>query len=108
MFEEVLTRLGIEPANCGAFHGEWTCPVSAGDEPVSSMNPANETVLGRVGTTPRGVYDASIEASQRAFQQWRREPAPVRGELVRRIGNALRHHKDDLGLLVTQIGRAHV
>jgi aldehyde dehydrogenase (NAD+) len=33
-------------------------------------------------------------------------PAPRRGEIVRRIGNALRERKDDLGLLVTlEVGK---
>ncbi|NCG12436.1 MAG: aldehyde dehydrogenase family protein, partial [Planctomycetia bacterium] len=36
-----------------------------------------------------------------AFQEWRTWPAPLRGEVVRRIGEALREHKDPLGRLVT-------
>ena len=32
---------------------------------------------------------------------WRKLPAPQRGEIVRLIGEQLRKHKDDLGLLVT-------
>ncbi|MBP6581251.1 MAG: aldehyde dehydrogenase family protein, partial [Sphingorhabdus sp.] len=36
-----------------------------------------------------------------AFLKWRSVPAPRRGELVRRFGNALRDHKADLARLVT-------
>ena len=35
------------------------------------------------------------------FPTWRDTPAPVRGELVRRIGNAFREHQDELATLVT-------
>src|SRR5690606_12607354 len=41
------------------------------------------------------------EAAQAAFKTWRITPPPVRGEIVRQLGLALREHKRDLGLLVT-------
>ena len=36
-----------------------------------------------------------------AFEVWRAVPAPVRGELIRLLGEELRNAKDDLGKLVT-------
>jgi aldehyde dehydrogenase (NAD+) len=42
-----------------------------------------------------------IQAAAAAFPAWRDTPAPVRGELVRRIGDAFREHLDDLAELVT-------
>ncbi|MCA9265098.1 MAG: aldehyde dehydrogenase family protein [Planctomycetales bacterium] len=44
-----------------------------------------------------GVTTTAAEA----YRQWRGVPAPVRGELVRQIGNALREQKDDLAQLVS-------
>jgi aldehyde dehydrogenase (NAD+) len=44
---------------------------------------------------------ALIESAHAAFLQWRAVPAPVRGELVRRLGQKLRQHKEALGLLVS-------
>ena len=44
---------------------------------------------------------AAVERAQAAFLTWREVPAPVRGELVRRFGELLRQHKDDLAELVT-------
>jgi aldehyde dehydrogenase (NAD+) len=35
------------------------------------------------------------------FRTWQSVPPPQRGEIVRQIGQALREHKSDLGLLVT-------
>ena len=46
-------------------------------------------------------YEMVIKKAQEAFQVWRKVPAPVRGEVVRQIGNALRDNKDLLGALVT-------
>lgn len=49
------------------------------------------------------VSDVSnmVENATNAFQEWRAVPAPVRGELVRLLGEELRNAKDDLGALVT-------
>lgn len=51
------------------------------------------------------VHEAARSAAT-AFLAWRTVPAPVRGELVRRLGNELRAHKDALGRLVTiEVGK---
>jgi aldehyde dehydrogenase (NAD+) len=48
-----------------------------------------------------GDLDTAIGNSVRAFAAWRNVPAPVRGELVRRLGETLRANKEPLGRLVT-------
>ena len=50
-----------------------------------------------------GVYDvaAIIGQADDAFRQWRTVPGPVRGQLVRELGELLREHKADLGALVS-------
>jgi aldehyde dehydrogenase (NAD+) len=50
--------------------------------------------------SPAQVELATAAAAE-AFGAWRTVPAPVRGELVRRIGNKLRDHQQDLATLVT-------
>ncbi|MFN3820620.1 aldehyde dehydrogenase family protein [Blastomonas sp.] len=47
-----------------------------------------------------GVGEVADRAAQ-AFRAWRTVPGPRRGELVRRLGEELRRHKADLGMLVT-------
>ncbi|MCC7228962.1 MAG: aldehyde dehydrogenase family protein [Fimbriimonadaceae bacterium] len=42
-----------------------------------------------------------VRGAQEAFRVWRDVPAPRRGELVRRFGDALRAAKEDLATLVT-------
>lgn len=59
-----------------------------------------ETVATAAMTTPTDA-EAAIERAHAAFQVWREVPAPVRGELVRLLGEELRAAKSDLGLLVT-------
>ncbi len=51
-------------------------------------------------TTPEQTRVAIDEAAQ-AFSTWRTTPAPVRGQLVARLGELLREHKADLATLVT-------
>jgi len=45
--------------------------------------------------------EAAIAASHAAFLAWREVPAPLRGELVRLLGDVLREHRQELGQLVT-------
>ena len=42
-----------------------------------------------------------VGQAQDSFLEWRKVPAPVRGELVRLLGEELRNAKEDLGALVT-------
>ena len=44
-------------------------------------------------------YERAVTSSVSAFETFRMWPAPKRGEIVRKLGNALREHKDDLGRL---------
>jgi aldehyde dehydrogenase (NAD+) len=71
------------------------------DSGVASMNPANGSDLARVRLASADDYDRAVAQSVEAFERWRMFPAPKRGEIVREIGDELRHSKDDLGTLVT-------
>ena len=69
-------------------------------EHFSSINPANEQVLGWAGRCTREQYDRVLSNAVAAFSRWRMVPAPRRGELVRLIVEALRRHKSALGSLI--------
>ena len=94
---EIFPRLGLKANNAGVFAGEW---FGAGPA-IEKRSPIDGTVLGRVTTATRADLERAISAAQRAFLPWRDVPAPKRGEVVRRYGEALRAHKRDLGRLVT-------
>jgi aldehyde dehydrogenase (NAD+) len=93
----VLSKLGLAETNPGGFSGEW----SGGGEVLESRSPIDGTVLACVRQATAQDYDAIVSRAQAAFEKWRLVPAPVRGETVRRLGNALRAAQRDLGTLVT-------
>src|SRR5690348_7211264 len=69
---------------------------------IVSLNPATGAELGRVQLAMEEDYDEAVWQAARTFERWRMFPAPLRGEIVREIGEELRKAKDDLGKLVTQ------
>jgi aldehyde dehydrogenase (NAD+) len=61
---------------------------------------------GVIGRIPVAEVEAAMAASAAAFARWRLVPAPRRGELVRRIGEAVRAKKDLLARLITlEVGK---
>jgi aldehyde dehydrogenase (NAD+) len=68
---------------------------------IVSENPATGATLGRVRAATRLDYDAAVEAARARFVEWRMRPAPKRAELVRRLGDLFRKHKEPLGELVS-------
>ncbi len=72
---------------------------SAGRGDVVARTPITGGTLGAAGA--RGDVDAAVVRATEAFRTWRTTPAPVRGELVRRLGELLRTHKGELGELVS-------
>jgi len=94
----LLSSLGIEPVHSGVYCGEWKD--TSGPELVVT-SPGTGEEIGRVRQATAAEYDAAVDAAQEAFLRWRELPAPVRGEYVRRMGNAMREKKDELGAIVT-------
>src|SRR5688500_18067545 len=98
IFADVLQRLGINAENSGVYAGGWID--RPGGEMIESLNPATGEVLARVRGAADGDYHRAAESAAEACGAWRQLPPPHRGEIVRRIGVALRQHKSALGLLV--------
>jgi aldehyde dehydrogenase (NAD+) len=94
---DVLRRLGIDAANPGGFCGEW---IGSGEK-LTSYSPIDGKAIASVTQINEAEYDRISGRAQAAFLKWRDVPAPVRGETVRQLGNALREVKTDLGRLVT-------
>ena len=97
--DALLKRLGIERVASGVYCDQWIARPSGGE--TLSLNPSNGDLLATVLQGGSDDYERVIAASQKAFARWRTIPAPQRGELIRQLGNALRDHKADLGMLVT-------
>lgn len=96
----LLKRLNIQLINAGAFGGHtWKSAVSGAC--ISSFNPATGQKLADIAICSVKDYQQIMAGAMQAFVSWREVPAPLRGEIIRQIGQALREHKDDLGSLVS-------
>jgi aldehyde dehydrogenase (NAD+) len=104
--KEALSTLGIKKTNPGASTGQkWfkgTGPL------IESYSPADGKLIGSVYSTDEKSFQKVVEKSQEAFKEWRRWPAPKRGEIVRQLGDALRKYKEPLGKLVSyEMGKSY-
>ncbi|WP_057939997.1 L-piperidine-6-carboxylate dehydrogenase [Algoriphagus resistens] len=104
--QESLARLGLKSKNPGTSTGIKS--IDSDGDYFSSYSPADGSLIGEVQTTDSDSYERVITLAQLAFEQWRKVPAPQRGEIVREIGNALREKKTDLGKLVSyEMGKSY-
>ena len=71
----------------------------AGD--LAVRTPIDGSVIASVKTVKASAVDGIVQKSCKSFEDWKIVPAPVRGELIRLLGEELRAHKNDLGELVT-------
>lgn len=98
-FSEVLAQLGIEKVNPGLCTGT-TWQECAGDL-LTSCSPADGKEIASIRQATLDDYNKTVELALRAFTEWRKVPAPRRGEVVRQIGLELRKYKEPLGRLVS-------
>ncbi len=96
----VLKQLGLQAVNPGTWLGSAALETSSAPL-IESVNPASGKIIASVRGTTDAEYEKMVSAAREAFQHWRQVPAPVRGDAIRRVGNALRDNKDALGSLVT-------
>ena len=97
----VLSKLGISEFNFGACSGKDQWSKTKDDGLIESINPSNNDLIASVYQSTENDYNNVINASLDAFKEFRKVPAPIRGQLVREMGESLREHKDALGTLVS-------
>ena len=68
---------------------------------LESRSPIDGAVIGSVAEADAGAVGAACGRAAEAFRAWRIVPAPLRGELVRLLGEELRAAKEPLARLVT-------
>lgn len=83
---EILRRFGVDCERGGS---------------LAARSPITGEILCCIPETGNAECGAVIVRAHAAFLQWRKIPAPVRGELVRLFGEELRREKEHLGRLVT-------
>jgi L-aminoadipate-semialdehyde dehydrogenase len=94
---DFLAELGIADQNSGAYAGEWLATSGA---KLDTFSPATGERIASVTLATPEEYDRAVDAAAEAFERWRKVPGPVRGDIVRRMGDALRAKKDALGRLI--------
>ena len=93
----LLDKLGIESVNAGGFCGEW---IGSGEK-LDSVSPIDGKPIAAVTQVTPEEFGRIVSRAHEAFLKWRTVPAPIRGETVRLLGEALRKFKAELGALVT-------
>ena len=96
---DFLKTLRINPNNHGVSTGsKW---LASKGQTINSFSPVDGKLISTVMAADKESYEKIIRSAEAAFKQWRVIPAPRRGEIVRQIGEALRHYKEPLGKLVS-------
>ncbi len=93
-----LKNLGIQPRNPGTMPGH---PSDPNGEYLTSTSPIDGYELGKINISTDDEYNSLLTQLKSGFLEWRKLPAPKRGEIIRQYGLALRQHKDELGQLVS-------
>jgi aldehyde dehydrogenase (NAD+) len=97
---DFLEKLGIRGDAPGVHTGTRTGG-SKSHGSFDSFSPVDGKLIGRIYKASKEDYEAVVKTSQAAFVEWRKVPAPKRGDVVRQIGNKLREFKEPLGKLVS-------
>src|SRR3954469_2776390 len=98
--EQLRARARTALDRCGVVLDE------APRHPVTARSPLTGEDLFPVAGADHAGVEQAIAAAHEAFLTWRTVPAPVRGALVKRLGELLTEHKADLADLVTiEVGK---
>jgi len=73
----------------------------------NSINPANPSqVIGSFAEGTEKDVDKAVQAAKKAYNSWRKVPAPKRGEILLNVAHILREEKERLALLeVREMGK---
>ena len=96
----LLSRLGL------ADHPRVKVGGAAADGWAVTENPATGKSIAAVKLDDAASYEREIAGAVETFKKFRSVAAPVRGQIVRAIGEEFRLHKKDLGELVSlEVGK---
>jgi len=99
--EEILGAFNLTVGGTfsGVAHGGTFIPGTGAT--IETRDPSTGAVLAHVRTASEADCSSAIAAAQEAFKSWRSVPAPKRGEVVRKLGDAFRRRKEDLARLIS-------
>ena len=71
------------------------------DHVIEVINPANEAVFATVARANSATVDEAVAAARQAFPPWAATPYSERVATMRKIGDVLTEHADDIGRILT-------
>lgn len=81
--------------------GRWCA--SASGQYFDNHNPSNwDEIIGRFPHSNQIDLGQAVTSARGAFAPWRAVPAPKRGEIIKRAGDLLQQHKEELATLMTR------
>lgn len=80
------------------INGKWV----EGRSAFQTINPANEELVADIAQADIADVDAAVIAAGDAFKSWRLTPAPIRGEMLFKVGDILKQKKEELAQLLTR------
>jgi aldehyde dehydrogenase (NAD+) len=80
------------------INGKWV----NGRNTFQTINPANEDVVADIAQADIADVDSAVNAASEAFISWRLLPAPLRGEMLYKVGDILKQKKEELSQLLTR------
>ena len=95
---DFLSSLGINEENSGAYYqGKWMGTGST----EYSVNPTTKENIASIKFASEEDYEHALKDMEKAKAEWMTTPMPLRGEIVRQIGDAFRAKKEQLGRLIS-------
>jgi acyl-CoA reductase-like NAD-dependent aldehyde dehydrogenase len=83
------------------INGKWVD--AKGERTFANRNPANrDDIVGIFPKSAKEDVDEAVKAARAAFEKWRLVPAPARGDILRKIGDLLVKHKEELAREMTR------
>ncbi|MDH0729800.1 aldehyde dehydrogenase family protein [Pseudomonas sichuanensis] len=79
--------------------GRWQQPVGQGMAEV--IDPASETVAGKVPLGNEEDVERAVQAARRAFADWSRTPSSVRAGFIRALAEQLKARADEMAAVIT-------
>lgn len=79
--------------------GRWQQPVGQGMAEV--IDPASETVAGKVPLGNEEDVERAVQAARRAFSDWSRTPSSVRAGYIHALADQLKARADEMAAVIT-------
>lgn len=97
--KDFLKELSLQESNYGFSTGLKNR--SGNGEKLNSYSPTDNQLIGTTTLCTVTDYNEAVTTAKEAYKEWRKVPAPKRGEIVRQMGDAFRKNKNALGQLVS-------